>query len=53
MKSNNQIKDKYRYYTEKKEFSEYWDDYQYRENLSMKESIHQKKERIEKLHPKS
>ena len=52
MKNSNQIKDKYGHYTEKKEFSEYWDDYQYRENLSMKESIQQKKERIEKIRSK-
>ena len=43
MKNNEQIKDKYGQYSEKNEFSEYWDNFHRLESLSMKESIYQKK----------
>ncbi|MFL2886237.1 MAG: hypothetical protein ACJZ48_04830 [Candidatus Pelagibacterales bacterium] len=41
----NTIKDSYGRYVEKKSFDEYWDEFHKIENLSMKESIRQKKER--------
>ena len=51
--NKNQTKDKYGQYSDKNEFSEYWDNYHSLELLSMKESIHQKKTRIEKLKSKA
>jgi hypothetical protein len=46
------LKDKYGRYVETEEFSSYWDSYHQIEDLSMKESIRQKKERSEKIESK-
>lgn len=47
-----QIKDQYGCYVEKEEFDNYWDNYHKLEDLSMKESTRQRKERFKKLNPK-
>mgnify|MGYP001291038096 CR=1 FL=1 len=48
-KSLKPIKDQYGNYIREEEFDKYWDDYHKLEDLSMKESIRQKEERLKKL----
>jgi hypothetical protein len=42
-------KDQYGNYINEEDFDKYWDDYHRLEDLSMKESIRQKEERLKKL----
>ena len=46
------IKDQYSRFVEKASFDSYWDEYRYFEDLSMNESIRQKKERLKNLKSK-
>mgnify|MGYP001156796552 FL=1 len=48
-KSSKLTKDQYGNYVKEEEFKKYWDDYHRLEDLSMKESIRQKEERLKKL----
>ena len=48
-KPSKPIKDQYGNYIKDEDFEKYWDDYHRLEDLSMKESIRQKKERLKKL----
>ena len=47
--SSKYIKDQYGNYVKEEDFDKYWDDYHRLEDLSMRESIRQKKERLKKL----
>ena len=48
-KSSKPQKDQYGNYIKEEDFDKYWDDYHRLEDLSMKESIRQKEERLKKL----
>ena len=51
-KKEKSVKDKYSRFVKNKAFDSYWDEYHYLEDLSMSESIRQKKERLKKLKSK-
>ena len=46
------VKDKYSRFVKNKTFDSYWNEYHHLEDLSMSESIRQKKERLKKIKSK-